>query len=72
MFKQDPPKNMRPPLEKNHLPELDDTELLNDESIQHYLAMIGQLQWLVTLGNLISMHKLLPYPDSGQLQGKVT
>ena len=41
MFKQDPPKNMRTPLEKNDHPELDDTDLLNEESIQHYLTMIG-------------------------------
>ena len=50
MFKQDPPKNMRKPLDKNDHPELDDTELLTGESIQHYLTMVGQLQWLVTLG----------------------
>ena len=50
MFKQDPPKNMRAPLDKNYHPELDDTELLTGESIQHYLIMIGKLQWLVTLG----------------------
>ena len=50
MFKQDPPKNMRTPLDKNDHPELDDTELLTGESKQHYLTMIGQLQWLVTLG----------------------
>ena len=50
MFKQDPPKNMRTPLDKNDHPELDDTELLTGESIQHYLTMVGQLQWLVTLG----------------------
>ena len=50
MFKQNPPKNMRKPLDKNDHPELDDTEFLKGESIQHYLTMIGQLQWLVTLG----------------------
>ena len=33
MFKQDPPKNMRTPLDKNDHPELDDTELLTGESI---------------------------------------
>ena len=49
MYKQDPPKNIRTPLDKNDYPELDDTELLTGESIQHYLTMIGQLQWLVTL-----------------------
>ena len=49
MFKQALPKNKRTPLDKNDHPELDDTELLTGESIQHYLTMIGQLQWLVTL-----------------------
>ena len=49
MFKQDPQK-MRTPLDKNDHPELDGTELLTGEPIQHYLTMIGQLQWLVTLG----------------------
>ena len=72
MFKQDPPKNMRTPLDKNDHPELDDTELLTGESIQYYLIMIGQLQWLVTLGRLTSMHKSLPCPDSGLLQAKGT
>ena len=41
---------MRTPLDKNDNPELDDTELLTCQSIQHYLTMNGQLQWLVTLG----------------------
>ena len=50
MFKQNPPKNMRTPLDKNDNPELDDTELLTGESTQHYLTMMGQLQWFVTLG----------------------
>ena len=49
MFKEDPPK-------KNYHPELDDTELLTGESVQHNLTMIGQLLWLVTLGDLTSMH----------------
>ena len=43
MFKQDPPKNMRTFMDKNDHCELDDTELLTGESIQHYLTMIGQL-----------------------------
>ena len=50
MFKQDPPKNMRRLMDKNDHPELDNTELLTGKSIQHYLTMIGQLQWLATLG----------------------
>ena len=36
-------------MDKNDHPELDDAELLTGESIQHYLTMIGQHQWLVTL-----------------------
>ena len=50
MFKQDPPKKMITPFDKNDHSELDDTELLNGESIQHYLTMVGHLQWLVSLG----------------------
>ena len=63
---------MRTPLDKNDHPELDDTELLKGESIQHYLTMIGQLQWLVTLGRF-DIHAQVPQcPDSGLLQGKGT
>ena len=35
--------------EKDH-PELDNTELCNEEQIPKYIYMIGQLQWSVTLG----------------------
>ena len=41
---------MRTPLDENDHPELDDTQLLTEKSIQHYFTMIGYLQWLVTLG----------------------
>ena len=33
-------------------PELDDSEQLTGESIQPYLTLVGQLQWLVSLGRL--------------------
>ena len=33
-------------------PELDDSEQLTGVSIQPYLTLVGQLQWLVTLGRL--------------------
>ena len=74
MFKQDPPKTMRTPLEKSHLPELDDNELLNEESIQHYCTMIGQLQWLVTLGRfdinarVTTMSRFRSAPRKGHLE----
>ena len=34
-------------------PELDDSEQLTGESIQPYLSLVGQRQWLVTLGRLV-------------------
>ena len=74
MFKQDPPKNMRTPLDKNDHPELDDTELLTGESIQHYLTMVGQLQWLVTLGRfdihaqVTTMSRFRSAPRKGHLE----
>ena len=74
MFKQDPPKNMRTPLGKNDHPELDDTELLTGESIQRYLTMIGQLQWLVTLerfdihAQVTTMSRFRSAPSKGHLE----
>ena len=74
MFKQDPPKTMRTPLNKNDHPELDDTELLTGESIQHYLTMIGQVQWLVTLGRfdthtqVTTMSRFRLAPRKGHLE----
>ena len=74
MFNQDPPKNMRTPLDKNDHPELDDTELLTIKCIQHYLTMVGQLQWLVTLGRfdiqaqVTTMSRFRSAPREGHLE----
>ena len=74
MFKEDPHKTTRTLMDKNDHPELDDTELLNGESIQHYLTMIGQLQWLVTLGRLdihtqvTTLSRFRSAPRKGQLE----
>ena len=38
------------PVEKNDHPELDNSELCNEEQIPKYMSMIGQLQWAITLG----------------------
>ena len=43
-------------------PEPDDSEQLTGESIQPYLSLVGQLQWLMTLGDLSSMDNPLPCP----------
>ena len=74
MFKQDPRKNVGSPLDKNDPPELDDTELLTGESIQHYLTMKGQLQCLVTLGRfdihgqVTTMSRFRSAPRKGHLE----
>ena len=65
---------MRTPLEKNDHPELDDTELLNEDYIQHYLTMVGQLQWLVTLerfdihAQVTTMSRFRSAPRKGHLE----
>ena len=74
MFKHDPPKNMRTPLDKSDHTELDGTELLTGESIPYYLTMIGQLQWLVALGRFdihsqfTTMSRFRSAPRKGHLE----
>ena len=42
--------NIKASLKKNDHPELDNSELCNEEQITKYMCMIGQLQWPVTCG----------------------
>ena len=42
--------NVKSPLEKNDHPELDISELCNEEQSTKYMSMTGQLQWAITLG----------------------
>ena len=50
LFNEDPPIGFKTPLDKNDLPELDTSEILEGDMAAKYLTMVGQLQWLVTLG----------------------
>ena len=50
LFNEDPPKGYKTPLDKNDHPELDTSEILEGDKAVKYLTMVGQLQWLVTLG----------------------
>ena len=50
LFNEDPPKAYKTPLDKNDHPELDTSEILEGDMAATYLTMVGQLQWLVTLG----------------------
>ena len=50
LFNEDPPKGYKTPHDKNDHPELDTSEILEGDMAAKYLTMVGQLQWLVTLG----------------------
>ena len=50
LFNNDPPKGYKTPLDKIDHPELDTSEILDGDMAAKYLTMVGQLQWLVTLG----------------------
>ena len=50
LFNEDPPKGYKTPLDKNDHPELDTSEILEGDMAAKDLTMVGQLQWLVTLG----------------------
>ena len=50
MFGHAPRQTVTSPIEKNDHPELDTSELLDDEWIQKYQSLIGALQWVVSIG----------------------
>jgi hypothetical protein len=45
-----PSQNVTSPLDKGDHPELDTSELCNEEQISQYQSVIGSLQWIVTIG----------------------
>ena len=45
------PKKYSAQLDKDDSPELDQTDLMNDEQHTIYQSLIGALQWCVTLGS---------------------
>ena len=50
MFSELPSCHFTSPLEPNDHPEIDESELLEEDDRAKYLSMIGQLHWLITLG----------------------
>ena len=50
LLNTEPSKGLITPLEKNDHPELDTSDILEGQQVNHYLTMVGQLQWLITLG----------------------
>ena len=49
-FNEDPPKGYKIHLDMNDHPELDNSEILEGDMAAKYLTMVGQFQWLKTLG----------------------
>jgi hypothetical protein len=50
LFGMKPSQNVTSPLDKGDHPELDTSELCNEEQISQYQSTIGSLQWIVTIG----------------------
>ena len=73
LFNTEPSKGLKTPLEKNDHPELDTSEILEGQEVNHYLTTVGQLQWLITLGRfdiqaqVITMSRVRAQPRKGHL-----
>jgi hypothetical protein len=52
MFGQPPKSTAQSPLERGDHPELDDSELLDDDWTQKYQSLVGALQWAVSIGRI--------------------
>jgi hypothetical protein len=65
--------NLSSPLEKGDHPELDTSELLDEEGQQQYQSLIGSMQWAVSLGRfdiqvaVMSMSSFRVAPCQGHL-----
>ena len=50
LFNIEPSKGLKTPLERNDHPEFNTSDILEGQEVNHYLTMVGQVQWLITLG----------------------
>ncbi|KAL7571957.1 hypothetical protein ACA910_001619 [Epithemia clementina (nom. ined.)] len=68
------PKPVRSPLEKNDHPEHDNSELVSSDLIDKDMTMIGQLQWVISLGrfdilsHVVSMSRFRLVPREGHIK----
>ena len=73
MFKEKPRKS-RPPLEGGDHPELDTSELCDEHQTKQFQTLIGQLQWLFSLGrfdiavHVMSLSRFRAQPRKGHLE----
>jgi hypothetical protein len=67
------PKEWTSPIDKDDYPELDTSEELSSEGIEHYQSLIGTFQWAVSLGGYdihcatMTMGKFCFAPQQGHL-----
>ena len=72
MFKEKPRKS-RQPLEGGDHPELDTSELCDEHQTKQFQTLIGQLQWLISLGrfdiavHVMSLSRFRAQPRKGHL-----
>jgi hypothetical protein len=70
----DTPKEVRSPLEKGDHPELDTTALCTDKDRAIYMSLIGQCQWLISLGRfdiacaIMTLSRFRAAPRLGHLE----
>ena len=73
LFNEDPPKGYTTSLDKNDYPELDTSEILEGDMAAKYLTIVGQLQWLVTVGRfdlhaqVATMSRFRAAPSQGHM-----
>ena len=74
IFGKRPTTNISLPLEHGDHPELDDSELLDEDGIQIYQSLIGSLQWSISLGQfdiqcaVMTMSRFRAAPRKGHLE----
>ena len=74
MFGEKPSTKVHSPLEKGDHPELDTTELLDQNGVQQYQSLIGSLQWAISLGRfdvataVMSLSSFRALPRRGHLE----
>ena len=74
LFNEDIPRGTKTPLDKNDHPEMDTSEVLEGEMVSKYLTMVGQLQWLITMGrfdiypHVVSLSRFRAAPRQGHIE----
>ena len=74
MFGEKPKQTVLLPLEPSDHPELDASELLDDDGTQQFQSLIGSLQWILSLGRfdmacaVMSLSSFCVAPRRGHLE----